>query len=214
MIRINLLPEAKREVAASGNAQLWGVIYLLASFAWGVVLFLVYLSGQSALEEQNAKNEELQGQIARAKSQTENIGEVEAKIAKSKQLEEVVGGLQAARQGPARMLLELSRLLSEGGGPTIAPEELDTIRRENPALAFNAGWDYRRLWLTDFAEVKHKCTIAGYGRSNEDVAELLRRLNLSGSFANVSLQSTQSATSDAKDETAGVRFALSCEVKY
>lgn len=213
MIRINLLPEAKRQVAAGGNAQLWGVIYLLASFAWGVVLFLFYLSGQTALEEQNAKNEELQRLIAQAKAQTENIGEVEAKIAKSKQLETVVAGLQAARQGPARMLMELSKLLSEGGGPTIAPEELDTIRRDNPALAFNAGWDVRRLWLSQFTEDKHKCTITGYGRSNEDVAEFLRRLNLSESFANVSLQATQAASQDA-DNQHGVQFALNCEVKY
>ena len=70
MIRINLLPEAKRQVATGGNAQVWGVVYLLSSFAWGVVLFLVYLNYKSVLQEQNAKNEELQGQIDRAKSQT------------------------------------------------------------------------------------------------------------------------------------------------
>lgn len=210
MIRINLLPEAKRQVAAGGNAQLWGVIYLLASFAWGVVLFLIYLSGQSALEEQNAKNQELQGQISRAKAQTENIGEVEAKIAKSKQLEQVVASLQAARQGPARMLMELSKLLSEGGGPTIAADELDAIRRDNPAMAHNLGWDVRRLWLAQFAEDKRKCTISGFGRSNEDVAEFLRRLNLSESFDRVALQATSSAT----EGIAGVRFALNCQVKY
>lgn len=213
MIRINLLPEAKRQVAAGGNAQLWGVIYLLASFAWGVVLFLVYLSGQSALEEQNAKNQELQGQILRAKAQTENIGEVEARIAKSKQLEEVVGTLQAARQGPARMLMELMKIVSEGGGPTVSAEELDSIRRDNPMLAFNPGWDTRRLWLSDFNEADQKCTMAGFGRSNEDVAELLRRLNLSEIFDKVALQAT-SAASEAITGLAVVRFALNCEVKY
>jgi type IV pilus assembly protein PilN len=212
MIRINLLPEAKRQVAAGGNAQLWGVIYLLASFAWGVVLFLVYLSGKSALDEQNVKNQELQGEIARAKSRTENITEVAAKIAKSKQLEEVVAALQSARQGPTRVLMELSKMLSEGGGPTVSLEELDAIRRDNPMLAYNPGWDVRRLWLNDFTEQQRKCSISGFGRSNEDVAEMLRRLNLSESFANVALQST--ATAIDAGGLAMVRFALSCEVKY
>jgi len=176
------------------------------------VLFLVYLSGQSALEEQNVKNQELSGQIARAKSQTENLAEVQAKIAKSKQLEDVVTTLQNARQGPTRMLMELSKLLSEGGGPTVAPEELEAMRRDNPVLAYNPGWDFRRLWLTDFNETQGKCTIAGMGRSNEDVAEMLRRLNLSETFDNVSLQST-SASLD-QGGMAVVRFALTCQVKY
>jgi type IV pilus assembly protein PilN len=212
MIRINLLPEAKRQVTAGGDAQLWGVIYLLASFAWGVVLFLVYLSGQSALEEQNVKNQELSGQITRAKSQTENLADVQAKLAKSKELEDVVTTLQNARQGPTRMLMELSKLLSEGGGPTVAPEQLEAMRRDNPVLAYNPGWDFRRLWLSDFTETQGKCNIIGMGRSNEDVAEILRRLNLSETFDNVSLQATNASLDQGG--MAVVRFALTCEVKY
>jgi type IV pilus assembly protein PilN len=213
MIRINLLPEAKRQVSAGGSAQLWGVVYLLSSFAWGVVLFLVYLNYHSVLEQQKAKNEELQGQIDRAKSQTENIGEVEARLAKSKKLEEVVGGLQTARQGPARMLMELSKILSEGGGPTLPPEQLDALRRDSPMLAYNPGWDARRLWLENFEEAAHKCKISGYGKTNEDVAEFLRRLNISEVFDQVTLQSTNSTT-DSSSGTAIVKFMLTCEVKY
>ena len=63
MIRINLLPDAKKVAATGGGAQLWGVIYLLAAFAWGVVLFLVYLNYSNVLEDQNAKNGELETQI-------------------------------------------------------------------------------------------------------------------------------------------------------
>jgi type IV pilus assembly protein PilN len=214
MIRINLLPEAKRgAVATGGSSQMWGVIYLLSCFAWGVVLFLVYLNYNSVLEEQAAKNSELQGQIDRAKSQTENIGEVEAQLAKSKQLEEVVGGLQAARQGPARVLMELSKILSEGGGPTVVSEQLEALRRDNPLGAYNPGWDIRRLYIDSFQETQRKCTITGYGKSNEDVAEFLRRLNVSEVFDKVTLQSTTAAT----ENTTGlpvVKFSLSCEVKY
>jgi type IV pilus assembly protein PilN len=213
MIRINLLPEAKRQVSTGGGAQLWGVVYLLSSFAWGVVLFLVYLNYNSVLEEQNAKNAELQTQIERAKSQTENIGEVEAKLAKSKQLEDVVGGLQAARQGPARVLMELSRILSEGGGPRVPADKLDALRRDNPLLVYNPGWDSRRLWIESFDETDRKCSILGNGKTNEDVAEFLRRLSLSEVFANVTLQSTAAAV-DSGSGLPIVHFTLSCEVKY
>jgi type IV pilus assembly protein PilN len=213
MIRINLLPEAKRQAAAGGSSQLWGVVYLLSSFGWGVVLFLVYLSYSHVLEEQNAKNSELQGQIDRAKSQTENIGEVEAKLAKSRQLEEVVSGLQTARQGPARVLMELSKIMSEGGGPSVPADKLDALRRDNPLLIYNPGWDVRRLWLDSFEEARGKCTISGNGKTNEDVAEFLRRLNTSEMFDKVTLRTT-TATTDSPTGLPIVHFQLTCEVKY
>lgn len=213
MIRINLLPEAKRQAAQTGGSQIWGVVYLLSCFAWGVVLFLVYVRYNHVLEEQKTKNAELQDLIDRAKSQTQNIGEVEQQLAKSKELEGVVGGLQAARQGPARVLMELARILSEGGGPRLSQEELEALRRESPLLVYNPGWDVRRLWLESFQETERKCTINGFGKTNEDVAEFLRRLNISKIFDQVTLQNTSAALDD-KDQEPIVRFTLSCEVKY
>lgn len=212
MIRINLLPEAKRQASAGGGAQIWGVIYVLSIFAWAVVLLLFYLSKNDTLTEQEIKNSELQAQIDRAKGQSENIGEIESALAKSRQLEEVVSKLQNARQGPARMLMELSRILSEGGGPTVNPDVLDTMRRENPLSVYNPGWDVRRLWLTSFKEGKRRCEIAGIGKTNEDVAEFLRRLSISELFDKVTLSSTGS-----QKDAAGlpvVTFSLSCEVTY
>jgi type IV pilus assembly protein PilN len=213
MIRINLLPEAKRAAASGGNSQVWAVVYLLSVVAASVVLGLVWLSYSAVLEEQQAKNQELQSQIERAKKQTDNIGEIEAKLAKSKQLEEVVTGLQAARSGPARMLMELSKILSEGGGPTVASEQLEALRRDNPMLVYNPGWDVRRLTLDSFEETARKCRISGFGKTNEDVAEFLRRLNISEVFDKVTLQSTQASTDEAT-KLPTVSFVLTCEVKY
>lgn len=213
MIRINLLPEAKRAASTGGGTQLWGVIYLLAAFAWGVVLFLVYLNYNTILEEQQAKNTELQAQITQLKDRVKGIGEIEAQLAKSRQLEEVVGGLQSARQGPARMLMELSKILSEAGGPTISPEKLDELRRDNPMLIFNPGWDIRRLWLVSFTEKAHECEMAGFGKTNEDVAEFLRRLNISELFQEVTLEKTSSA-SDPDTKLPVVAFSLTCKVQY
>jgi type IV pilus assembly protein PilN len=213
MIRINLLPEAKRQAATGGSTQLWGVAYLLASFAWAVVLFLVYLNRSSVLEEQTAKNQELQAQIDRAKAQSENIGEVEGRLAKSKQLEDVVGSLQSARQGPARMLMELSKILSEGGGPTLSAADAESMRSDNAQLRYSPGWDIRRLWIDSFSETQRRCTISGFGKSNEDVAEFLRRLNVSELFDAVTLQST-SAITDTATGLPVVKFSLTCEVKY
>lgn len=213
MIRINLLPDAKRARAGSGSTQLWGVIYLLACFAWGLVLFLFYLNEASALDEQLAKNSEIQAQISRVQSMSANIAEVDKALAESRKLEEVVGKLQAARQGPTRLLMELSRVLSAGRGPTVDAEVLAQLRRENPLAGYNPGWDIRRLWITEFSEQNGACTIAGNGKTNEDVAEFLRRLSLSEIFENVTLVNTSAAT-DSETKLPIVGFQLTCNVRY
>ncbi len=213
MIRITLLPEAKRVAAASGSTQVWAIIYMLSISAWAGVLTLVYLSFKSTLDEQVVANNELDQQITQAKAKTADIAKVEADLAKSRQLDDVVSKLQSARQGPARVLMELSKLLSEGGGPSITPEHLEELRRDNPLAGFSAGWDVRRLWLTSFTEDKRRCVIHGFGKTNEDVAEFLRRLALSQLFAKVTLQATAAAV-DPGSKQAVVSFDLSCQVKY
>lgn len=213
MIRINLLPAGKRVAVSSGSAQLWGAAYLLGVFVWGVLLFFFYLSYKGKLDEQLAANKALEQEIEQAKQKSANIGEVEAKLAKSRQLEEVVTKLQTARQGPARVLMELSQLLSEGGGPTISPERQEALRSAGPSAGFNPGWNPRRLWLTSFTEQSRYCSIRGFGKTNEDIAEFLRRLSLSSLFDKVTLQATAAAT-DAASGTAVVSFDLSCQVRY
>lgn len=214
MIRINLLPAGKKQArAASGNSQTWAVAYLLAAFVWCVALMIFYQITYSGLEEQQKANLELDRQVQAANAKTADIKSVEEKLQRSKQLETVVRDLQSARQGPTRLLMELSRILSENGGPAIDPKRLEELRRDNPLVGFNPGWDYRRLWLTSFAESSRECQIAGFGKSNEDVAELLRRLTLSDLFSEVTLESTKSEL----DPTGGaplIRFQLTSKVRY
>lgn len=213
MIRINLLPDAKRASGATGSGQLWGVIYLLACFAWGLVLFVFYLNEANVLDEQLGRNAELKAQIGREQGKSANLAEVEGKLAHSRQLEEVVAKLQAARQGPTRLLMELGRVLSAGRGPTVNPDVLDQMRRENPLAGYNPGWDIRRLWLTSFEERSGSCKIKGMGKTNEDVAEFLRRLSLSEIFEDVMLVSTTS-TKDQETSLPIVSFDLTCSVRY
>jgi len=109
--------------------------------------------------------------------------------------------------------VELSQLLSEGGGPTVSPERLAALRRDNPLAGFNPGWDTRRLWLTSFTEQDRACLIRGFGKTNEDVAEFLRRLNISNLFEKVSLTAT-SAALEPGGSVPIVSFDLSCQVRY
>lgn len=216
MIRINLLPGARRQAkagAAAGGSQLWLIGYLVAAALMGVVLLFVYLDRKRDLNDQQAINRALTREIRELESQSANIEQVRADLERSRQLEAVVSDLQRARYGPTAVLMELSRILSRGGGPTIDPERLEVIRQVNPTATFNTSWDPQRLWMTEFTESDRTCTIKGVGRTNQDVAEFLQRLTLSETFEQVELVKTQ-GVEDQLTHLPVIQFELTCRVIY
>ena len=113
MIRINLLPKTKKQAQAqsSGSGPLWAGIYLLATFLWGIGLALVYFQYQGELEGIQRANRDLDAEIADLEQRTARLDELRAQLARSVRLEEVVAELNAARTGPLRVMMELSRIL-------------------------------------------------------------------------------------------------------
>ncbi|MGB5283412.1 MAG: PilN domain-containing protein [Polyangiales bacterium] len=223
MIRINLLPTDRKKRARraapsplpTGDLSLrtWGVVYGAAIAAWLVVLGILYFAQSGEMETIAQENKTLEARRDELKSKTKGLTEVEGRLEKSRRLEKVVQDLERARRGPTRAVMELSRVLSSPGGPTINPAELERMREENPLAGFNESWDVRRLWITRFEEVERDCKIIGMGRSNEDVAEFLRRLTLSEIYDGVTLQRTRSA----KDSDTGLQmvgFDITCKVRY
>lgn len=214
MIRINLLPSAKRAAGApAGSVQGWVIGYLVAAVACIVVLAFVYIGKSRELNEQLAQNSALRAEIEDIERQSANIDEVRAELEQSRQLEAVVEELQRARYGPTSVLMELSRILSAGGGPTVDPQRLEEIRRQNPLAAYNSTWDPRRLWITQFVEEDRDCTFRGLGRTNEDVAEFLRRLTLSEKFEQVELVKTE-GVEEQQTGMSFIEFEITCRVTY
>ena len=210
MIRINLLPRTRKQAQAqsSGGGPLWAGIYLLAVFVWGIGLALFYFQKQAELQGVQQSNRALDAEVADLQQRTARLGELQAQLARSQRLEQVVEELNRARTGPLRVMMELSQVLSVPGGPTIDAEALERQRQINPYAGFREGWDVRRLWLKSFSEADRVCRIAGEARTNEDVAEFLRRLSLSELFADVVLERTQGGAADV------IAFNLNCRVRY
>jgi Tfp pilus assembly protein PilN len=213
MIRINLLPQKRGAgSAAATGAKVWGYAYLGAAAVWCLALTFVYFGLLSDRDQALAQNAEIERQVTLVKEQSGNLEELQKQLEQSKQLEDVVKGLKDARQGPHRMLLELSAILSPNKGPTIDPAKLDELRKSNPEAGISGGWDTRRLWVTGFEENSRSCRIIGEARNNEDIAEFLRRLALSTIFDDVVLVRTgvpRGATASTL-----VAFELTCKVRY
>ena len=173
MIRINLLPTDKkkraRRVAPAAmptgdlSLQAWGIVYGAAIAVWLVVLGALYFVQSGELETVAQENKTLEARNTELRKKTKGLAEVEARLEKSRRLEQVVQELERARRGPTRAVMELSKVLSNPGGPTINAAELERMREENPLAGYNESWDVRRLWLTRFEEIDRECKIIRHG---------------------------------------------------
>lgn len=206
MIRINLLAQKKRAEKSDGS-QVWLAVVMVVVLTEAAALFFVHSYKAEELTQQERKNAELTSQIQQAKKNVANHEQVKADLALLRAREEAIQQLQTARTGPTAILMELARILTPGRGPSVDPDRLAQLRRDNPLSMFNPNWDSRRLWLTGYIEAQRKLKIDGKARDGEDVSELARRLNLSSYFYDVNLL-------PATRENDFVKFSIETKVRY
>ncbi len=206
MIRINLLAQKKRAERADGS-QVWLAVVMVVILVEVAALFVLHSFKAEELTQQVRKNAELASQIEQAKKNVANHDQVKADLALLRARETAIQKLQGGRSGPTAILMELARVLTPGRGPSVDPERLAQLRRDNPLSVFNPNWDSRRLWITAYTEVERKLKIDGSARDAEDVSELARRLNLSSYFYDVRLL-------PATREAEFVKFSIEAKVRY
>ncbi len=213
MIRINLLPQKKRRVETGGSGELWVLAAVAALALEIVILFFYHSSLEDDLDQERQTNAQIEAKIGASKKKVENHSKVTEELEGLRAREEAIVKLQRARTGPTAVLLETARILTPGRGPSIDPERLAQVRKEDPLAAFNPTWDTRRLWLTTFTEQSRALSVKGVARDAEDVSEFAKRMGLSDYFANIRLLPGAS-TRDAKTGLEVVHFALQAEVNY
>jgi len=206
MIRINLLAQKKR-AEKSDVSQVWLAAVMVVVLAEVAALFVFHSVKAEELSDQLRKNAELTSQIEQAKRNVANHDQVKSQLDMLRAREQAIQKLQTARSGPTAILMELARILTPGRGPSVDPDRLAQLRRDNPLSVFNPNWDSRRLWITEFVEAQRKLKIDGKARDGEDVSELARRLNLSAYFYDVKLL-------PASREQDFVKFSIEAKVRY
>lgn len=220
MIRINLLPNKKvirrkGEIGESsgGESQAWLAFVLGAVLLEVIVLLFVYKTKQDQLTSIQKHNQEVQANIDAIKREISNHAQIKAELKELRDREDAIQKLQSARTGPTATMLELSRILTAGRGPTVDRDKLEQLKRDNPSAVPNVNWDPRRLWMTSFKEDNRTVRIVGLARDGEDVSEFLRRLSLSDYFYEVRLlPAAKNMDTDTKLEL--VKFEMSAKVRY
>jgi type IV pilus assembly protein PilN len=212
MIRVNLLPQ-KRRAQARDAGTLWLVVVVLLVALEAVGCFVFHGFETQKLVEQQRENAKIKAQIDQSRGAVKDHGTVKAELAQLRAREEAIAKLQSARTGPTAVLLELARLMTPGRGPSVDPERLNQLRRENPLALYNPAWDARRLWVTRLLEDKRRVRVEGVARDGEDVSELARRMTLSSYFFDVRLLPAKKAMNKAAGLEL-VSFQLEAKVRY
>jgi type IV pilus assembly protein PilN len=208
VIRINLLPtrKAKRQEAGQRQFLLMGLA-VLASI--GVVIF-IHLDATNELERAQHDNTIIQADVARLKQDLGDYDKIRAQREELLKQRKTIQSLESGRTGPVYLLRELSEILSPGKGPTFDRVTYEETLRKDPNAGFS-NWETKRAWLDSYTEEKQKIKLRGSAKSNEDVAEFLKRLNSSVFFKDVNLDATAQAS---KGSVKYVNFGLSASVIY
>lgn len=223
MIRINLLPQRKQykrrgeapgaDTGGGGESQMWLAFVLGAVLLEVIVLLFVYKMKQDQLTQVEKHNQELSANIDAIKREIANHAEIKSQLKELRDREEAIQKLQAARTGPTATMLELTRIMTAGRGPTVDRDKLEQLKRDNPSAVPNPNWDPRRLWLISYQEQDRTVRMAGQARDGEDVSEFLRRLSLSDYFFDVRLLPARKGI-DSVTKLELVRFEMSAKVRY
>lgn len=188
MIRINLLPikqDRRREAARS--QLIFTALILLIEFG---VFFILHFNVSTDLDKQQNQNNMIRANAERLESQVQDHQKILDEIAEFEKRQAAIDSLQEARTGPVFVMLELSKILSYKGKPFIDNDKYQELIQVDPASGYDENWDYRRVWINSFSEKNRDVSISGQALTHEDVAEFLKRINLSGFFVSSELIST------------------------
>jgi len=208
VIRINLLPirKAKRQGAGQRQFLIMGLALLGAV---GLVVFF-HLEATNELENVQRENTILQADVAKLKQELGDYEKVRGQREELLKQRKTIQSLEAGRTGPVYLLREMSEILSPGKGPTFDRVTYEETLRRDPNAGFS-NWETKRAWLDSYTEERQKVRLRGSAKSNEDVAEFLKRLNSSVFFKDVNLDATAQAS---RGSVKYINFGLSATVIY
>jgi type IV pilus assembly protein PilN len=217
VIRVNLLPQKKtRErapTAEPSSSQRWILVVLGLVLLEAVGFVWFHQTKLKELEKQNNVNKGLTADISRVQTLVKDHETVKKDLLVLKAREDAIKKLESARSGPTAAMLELSRLLTPGKGPTVDADRYLQQQQRNPLSVINPGWDARRVWLLSFKEKARTVEITGLARDSTDVSELALRLKASSYFWDVRLL-PGGQKSGSGDAATMISFGMQLKVRY
>lgn len=212
MMRINLIRAKRARRRDAGERAL--VIMGAAVLAAIAVMAVVTIKADGELQHLIRDNNVVKDDIERLKADLGDYDVIKQQRQDLLKQQKTIDALKTGRTGPVYLMRELSEILTPGKGPTFDRVSYEERLRRDPNVGFNSGWDPRRVWIETFDEAQRKVHIHASARTNEDVAEFLKRLQLSVFFADVTPESTTQVADGQGGGVKHVTFNLNARVVY
>lgn len=204
MIRINLLPA--HEATHKGAGQKFLLLMAIVLLAQAAVLFYVQSDAEDQLRNQQQANSRTEVELNRLREITKEIAILEEEKADLEAQKIVLDGLIEGKSGPVRVLYALAQVMARSETPE------QKIVAQN--LGWNPDWDPKTLWLESLVEQGRRVQLSGIARSNEDLAQFLRRMSSSRHFVNVELKITEAFPIRELGDARFVRFDIEAVALY
>ena len=204
MIRINLLPIREAERQKSGRQFL--LLMLILVLGQSGFLFILHGDTDQELKEVKRRNRDYSKTLKNLKKKTQAVAKLKAQQGELERQKSVLTGLVEGQSGPVKMLNELSLMLTTIDDPK--------AKLRVQSRGWNPDWDPKRIWIDQFKETHREVRIKGLARSNEDVAEFLKRLNTSRHFVNVEINVSAAVTIKELNDTTLYQFDFTGLVIY
>ncbi|MDY0061616.1 MAG: PilN domain-containing protein [Myxococcota bacterium] len=204
MIKINLLPPKKKKALIAGQrhlAMIFGVLLVEC-----LLLAWVYTGRNSTLEAQEDANKAKAKEVTRLKEEIGDLDRLKAERTELEKQQEILDSLEQARSGPVRVLEEVAFLTS----PASSDKGQTELLRRN----LNTTWDPRRITLLAFEEKDRLVHLRGFAKTNDDVAEFMKRLDSSVHFNQVQLNFTKVEMTANQETPPSVKFDITCRISY
>ncbi len=178
MPRINLLPVKAARRRDSLRNELFGSIAVVVLMVLGFFLWGSGLDGD--VEELTTQLDTVNNDLTRLTKEVKRVEDLKQNEQKVKDKIRVIRSLEGRRQGPARILEELSSIIT---------------------------YEARRVWLTALTLDGHNLRLEGHALDHEDISELQSALKRRAMFNGIRLEGV---TTSAEGGVRVLNWKLTC----
>lgn len=198
MIKINLIPF--REIEKKENIRRQVTIAILSVILVIVVMAYYYLRLKNTITNMTAKIESTKIELASTELAAKQVDTIKQELNKLNKKIDVIKTIEANRKSSIKLLDNMTKMVDEQATLVAAGYVTE-----------GAGKPVKRLWFTSFQAIGPIININGIALDNKTVADFMTRLEASGIYKNVNLNTLKKENINNLNLK---RFVITCQKSF
>jgi type IV pilus assembly protein PilN len=198
MIKINLIPF--REIEKKENIRRQVTIAILSVILVIVVMGYYYMRLKNTITDMTAKIESTKIELASTELAAKKVDQIKQELNKLNKKIEVIKTIEANRKSSIKLLDNMTRMVQEQASGVEPGDETKATAKP-----------VKRLWFTSFRALGPNININGIALDNKTVADFMTRLETSGIYKNVNLNTLKKENINDLNLKS---FVISCQKSF